>query len=279
MNEVVVFALIIHIIIRLLGVSVSLDFYSKKRDKKYIIFCLGWSFCVLGAFFPIIADLENDPFLSDLFYIFNPISVSIGMFLITIGVFSYFRDIRIKLIMLTSIFLALVPLSFFFLFGLDFARYISLISFYASITFLLLIQKLENSDFKSIAKGSIYWYYLTILSFFAFIPISFLVIPDYTYGLYQTDDLIPIFIFYGYGITTFLLMFALLIHLENSVNLNKKNLIKDTYSHDIGNILQAILSSIQIIDEFPDKDPFQILEIAQKKCIDASKLIKEIRNL
>jgi len=201
------------------------------------------------------------------------------MFLITIGVFSYFRDIRIKLIMLTSIFLALVPLSFFFLFGLDFARYISLISFYASITFLLLIQKLENSDFKSIAKGSIYWYYLTILSFFAFIPISFLVIPDYTYGLYQTDDLIPIFIFYGYGITTFLLMFALLIHLENSVNLNKKNLIKDTYSHDIGNILQAILSSIQIIDEFPDKDPFQILEIAQKKCIDASKLIKEIRNL
>jgi len=72
------------------------------------------------------------------------------------------------------------------------------------------------------------------------------------------------------------------VHLEYGISNNQRFQLKDKYSHEIGNILQIIQSSMDIVSQNKDKVNVEIDEIndlVRTKCIEASTLIREIRSL
>jgi hypothetical protein len=74
---------------------------------------------------------------------------------------------------------------------------------------------------------------------------------------------------------------VLLIHLENS-RMNMYNYqLKDKYSHDLGNILQVMVSAIHFIEkrEIPEEEREKITTLLNQKSQEVSNLIQEIRKL
>jgi hypothetical protein len=148
------------------------------------------------------------------------------------------------------------------------------------ITFILPLFKIKQ--FKEFIGKSIRWYYITVGVLISFLPISFFIlIQGYGYGLYFTDDIPFIILNYSIGILTHFLLIVFLIHLEYTISIEQQNQLKDKYSHNLGNIMQVIYSSADLYKrivkiENIEKDKLDLIE---KKCKEASKLIKEIRNL
>ena len=84
--------------------------------------------------------------------------------------------------------------------------------------------------------------------------------------------------------TTLLLATGFVDILEQKIieSTNEKNEIKDIYSHDLGNILQTIYTTIeffQIKTNLTDKESLNLYELLNNKLIDAKTLIYEIRKL
>jgi len=77
------------------------------------------------------------------------------------------------------------------------------------------------------------------------------------------------------------MLLVLLVHLEYSISTRKKFEIKDKYSHNLGNIMQVIYSSSDIIKRITKLDVNEVekLELIERKCKEAAKLINEIRNI
>ena len=73
----------------------------------------------------------------------------------------------------------------------------------------------------------------------------------------------------------------MLVHIEYVISSRQKVELKDIYSHDIGNILQVIYSSSDIIEKITtiDSEEEEKLTLIKTKCKEASKIINEIRNL
>ena len=79
-----------------------------------------------------------------------------------------------------------------------------------------------------------------------------------------------------------ILLIVLLIHLEYNIAGKNKHVLKDKYSHDLGNILQAIHTSIDIFqtnNELTKEESSELSQLLKNKLNDAKTLIKEIRKL
>jgi light-regulated signal transduction histidine kinase (bacteriophytochrome) len=73
-----------------------------------------------------------------------------------------------------------------------------------------------------------------------------------------------------------------LVHLEYNISNSQKFQLKDKYSHEMGNILQVIQSSIDLLSQKKDQNDVDSLEgreLIKTKCQEASTLIREIRDL
>ena len=104
---------------------------------------------------------------------------------------------------------------------------------------------------------------------------------DYQYGLYNAEDPLVISLYYIPSISSTALLIVLLVHLEYTISSREKFGLKDKYSHNLGNIMQTITSSsdlIKISANLNNQDASN-LNLINKKCKEASRLIKEIRKL
>lgn len=72
----------------------------------------------------------------------------------------------------------------------------------------------------------------------------------------------------------------MIIHLEHNIANQEKFQLKDTYSHNLGNIIQVIFSAslLSEMDKTAEGES-EKLQLIQKKCNEASEIIKEIRKL
>jgi hypothetical protein len=104
---------------------------------------------------------------------------------------------------------------------------------------------------------------------------------QYGYGAYDADDPIIIMTNYIPIIIATLLMILLLIHLEYNISDKKKFELKDKYSHNLGNIMQAISTANEIINkkEVSKAESTELGELIETKIKEASELIREIREL
>ena len=71
------------------------------------------------------------------------------------------------------------------------------------------------------------------------------------------------------------------MHLEYTLSNREKFDLKDTYSHELGNIMQAIFTTFDLIKtkREPKKDLAELETMLETKLNEASALIKEIRKL
>lgn len=103
----------------------------------------------------------------------------------------------------------------------------------------------------------------------------------YHFGLYFAEDPFFIILYYIPSLATTTVLIILLLHLEYTISSRKKFELKDKYSHNLGNILQAISSAYELYSSKLEKakGSAELDNMLKSKITEASKLIKDIREL
>ncbi|MFX0152098.1 MAG: hypothetical protein ACFFAJ_15020 [Candidatus Hodarchaeota archaeon] len=282
MHILVFFSLCILILIRLIGLGVSTDFYLSGRTARFKFQILGWISWLVAGIFPILSENTKDMFLSNLFLVINAIFASFGAFFFMIGFSLYFRQISVRVAGFFSLIILIIPSLLSLLNQFDLAISFSSIVFSFLLLYLILFWLLEREKFSQILIRSKNWFYAllgsAILELMIILLISF---QGLSYGLYQTDNLMMIFLNYSVGIGLTILLMVFLIHLEFSLSYRHRYELKDKYSHNVANIIQMIYSTTELVrktDSLSVEDLSNLDTITQK-CETASDLIEEIRRL
>ena len=149
---------------------------------------------------------------------------------------------------------------------------------------IYLLGVIEKTAFKQEVGASIKWFYaIIILGIVQVLVLLFLASQGYNLGAYdahtQDDSLILINNSMSIGILA--LTVVLLIHLETSRSERYNYRLKDKYSHDLGNIIQVIVSGMLLVEskQIADTEKKDTLLLINQKCTEAADLIHEIRNL
>ncbi|MFX0062428.1 MAG: hypothetical protein ACFFC7_09600 [Candidatus Hermodarchaeota archaeon] len=281
MHTLVLYSLIILILIRLVGLFASIDFLLKTKDLKFVYQTLGWTTYVFAALFPLFSDNIPDVLLSNYFLLLNSVFASVGSFFLLIGLVSYFLEVPIKTIIITLFIIIFIPLLFYFFINEQIAQIFALFVHNLCLFFAIIAPLLKFKSFKT-NIGSIRWYYGLLLSIVIYVPCSLIILSQgYRYGLYDVTNEVMIILNYIPAILTQFVYIVFLIQVEynNSSILNYR--LKDKYSHNLANLVQSILTSIELVEESDhlSSEVTQILQTSKKSCFDASELITEIRKL
>jgi len=282
MNDLVFLCLLFFIFVRILGLGVSIDFYYDTKDTKFIYFTLGWFFWIIAAFFPILAIINENNYLFEPFVVLNALFAALGGIFCMWGLFKYFLSIQPRLMI--SIIIVSIVMPIFLYITISFKISIQFSSLVLNLTLVstYVIIPLKRKNFKKDIGKSIRWFYATIFSFFILIPVSITIsLSGESYGLYNSDNLLLLILNYVPTISSSILLIILLVHLEYTISSREKSELKDKFSHNLGNIMQVINSSSDLISLSANLNNQETsnLELIHKKCKEASKLIKEIRKL
>ncbi len=278
MDDLVVFGLIVLSIIRVFGFLISLDFYVNLRNNRYIFLILGWFCWFLAGLFPLIADFTIESFLTEFFIVLNGMFVTLGAFLIVLGITNVFRSYQPRLVISIIAFLVILPVIVNLSGGNKLVSIISSIIVFFSYFIIMILDSLVGEDFKEKVGNSHKWFiFLRVVVVLQILIMIYAIFKGGSFGLYDSSDALLIILNYGVGIALSLVIVILMIHFEHSVTTFQKDYLKDTFTHDLGNILQIISSATEML-EVPD-DSREKSELILKKSNEASKLINKIKNL
>ncbi|MFX0027606.1 MAG: hypothetical protein ACFE8B_00225 [Candidatus Hermodarchaeota archaeon] len=270
------------VLIRSLGIIVSMNFYYESKSNTYIFFTISWLFWVLAGIIALFSGITMDQKLEDFLLLINYILGPIAIFFIGSGLTSYYLKISFKKIQLTSIILIIFPLIIVFTLGLvPVALYNRIFQFFG-IIIIFLLPFLNYDTFKKEIEKSIRWYYLTCFSILIYIPLALLSMFSSVFsGSFQSENITIITAAYSSIIIMTILIIVFIIHVEYTISYKQKNQLKDKYSHNLGNIMQVINSSSDLISmsaNLTELDRVN-LKLVQSKCKESAKLINEIREL
>jgi hypothetical protein len=282
MNDLVFFSLVLMLFIRIIGLGTSLNFLYDLRKKSYYYLVLGWIFGIIGNIMPLIVDYVEINILAEFILILNAFFVSLSVIFLSNGVFLDILRIKFLYLLLGCIIITLIAILLFFFINYTISIEFLVVVLNLTILIAFITPIIKLKQFREIFGQSIRWYYVTCGILIAFLPVSFYIsIQGYGYGLYNTDDILFIILNYTIGIITHIVLIVFIIHLEYSSSNKRQNHLKDMYSHNLGNIMQVIYSSADLFKIVAKKESDEIdhLDLIQSKCREASKLIKEIRNI
>ncbi|MHA1912236.1 MAG: hypothetical protein ACTSYA_11120, partial [Candidatus Kariarchaeaceae archaeon] len=217
---------------------------------------------------PLINILSNND-SENWLYSFYGYFAALGSLIITLAGIKYFTKVTTKNIVISLIMVTLIPLIVCLINSSP-----GLVSFTGVIMqFIFLIMALvialkNHSLFKELAGNSFYW-------FVGIISISFVNAAGYIF--FYSDDTIDYSYLLTNGITILIIIFF--IHLEHNISIRKSAILKDRYSHDLGNIIQIILGATEIMSIPEETQSEEELLIIKEKCIEAAEHIKNIRKL
>lgn len=237
---------------------------------------------IFAPFFPIISDSIYDVLISDIFLLLNAIFASIATIFIVFGLFAYFMKISKNVLIILIIIVIFIPILTSLILGITNAIKLALLFHNLAYILAFIGPLFRLKSFKKQVGKSIRWYYGVLLSFFTYLPISFIIfLQGFSYGLYDVNNEFVIILNYIPSIATTILIVIFLIHIEYNNSTFLKNKLKDQYSHDLGNILQVLLSTTDLLKlkEAVEEDERDYIDLLKKKCKEASKLISEIRKL
>jgi len=283
MNELLVLGILILFFIRIIGLIVSVDFYYDTKSKTYIIFIIGWSLWIISGIFPLLYQLANNQSQKEFYLLMNYIFGPLSLLILLTGLSSFYLKISQSKLISFSLILIVTPLIVYFALGLIFVSIFSRIIFFLSFFILFLLPNFKFKVFKEKIGKSIRWYYLICVSIAIYMPISiFLLINNEFFGIYTIENNQIIIISYVSIIITTSFIIAFIIHLEYNTTYEQMKDLKDKYSHDLGNILQAIESAhslTRLDDKLDNNSLLEVENIIEKKFREASKTLKEIRKL
>ena len=282
MHELIFFSMFLLILIRILGVIVSVNFYYESKSNTYIYFTIGWCLWIIAGIVALLSEITNNQTQENFFLLINYLLGPIAIFFIGSGLTSYYIKISPNKIKLVSVVLIAFPLIINFSLGIVPAALYARIFQFFGIILMFLLPFLKYNTFKKRIGKSIRWYYLICFSIFFYIPLAILSMITSLYsGSFQSQDITIIIGAYSSIIIMTILLITFIIHLEYTISSKQQNQLKDKYSHNLGNIMQVIYSSADLFKrvvklENIEKDNLDLIE---RKCKEASKLINEIRNL
>jgi hypothetical protein len=282
MHVLVVFGLLINIITRLVGAIVAFDMYSKTKDVRHFLQLSGWILLFISAFLPYFITLTEDLFVANFFLVANLVFLNLGLYLLITGLSIYFASYNRDLLVLVLCTILFIPFLLFFL--LDFSAAISIsviFQFVIIIIFLYVFHsnRREIRDFLQYSYGLIV--VLMVFLIVYIIILAYLRLNGYDYGLYLSNDVYAIIANYGGIAMVTLLGIIVFLHLEQGIYHKQSNILKDDYSHKIGNILQIIMGAGSIINDesLSKEDTTSKADLILKKANEAGELIKQIRNM
>ena len=121
MHVVVFFSLIILLFLRLIGVVISIDFYSRTKNSKFINLGISWALWLLSGLFPLIALIVINPFLSNIRLILNVLFTTIAITLIVKELLVYFIDFKNKYLIILILIITVLCILFYFTSGAEIA--------------------------------------------------------------------------------------------------------------------------------------------------------------
>jgi len=282
MNDLILVFLIIFIIVRVIGLAVSLDFYYDTRKNKFKIFSIGWALWIIAAIMPIYSTLVKDAFLVDLLLVLNVLFFSLGALFYGWGIYKYFLTVPVKIIESLIIITIAATILFWLIIGKSAVLIFLAIFIYALLISTYIIPPFKKENFKKFIGKSIRWYFTPIFIMLTYIPVSIVIyLHGYGFGLYSSNDVVLIILNYIPTIGATFLMIVLLVHLEYNISSREKFDLKDKYSHELGNIMQAIFTSYDLIKakREPTQEVAELEALLETKLDEASALIKQIRKL
>ena len=284
MNYVLFFTQLALAFIRIIGFGVGLDFLLARKKKRFTGQVAGWSIWTFASVFQIFAQMETNSAFSNLFDFLFAVCTLIGSFLIAVSIIVYFRPVTVQYVFLFTVFLVLLPIVLYFFFGIE-----TVVNFCIILSFILVgglytVGILESKNFKQQVGQSIKWFYVIIgtatLQFFLY---GYLLLEGVNLGLssVELENEVLVGVNNSFSIAILVLTVVLLIHLENTRSNLYNFQLKDKYSHDLGNILQVMVSAIHFIEEkgVPAEEKEKIMDLLNQKSQEVSELIQEIRNL
>jgi len=283
MHVIAIFGILLLISLRVVGLIIAIEFLRDLKESKFKILIIGWFIWIIAGCSALISGIFENQLLIDIFLIINGITTSLALLFVMMGLFSYFRELPQKTLMILSIIFVFVPLSAFLLGFYSIAFNITSLFLFLIIAFYGIIPLKEKQIFKDrISIKSYYWYLAVVLTFYL-VTLSYIifVFHGYTFGFYSDEYSIPMFVNYFLGnISTFVLLIYS-IHLEYDISKIHNLKLKDKYSHDLGNIIQVIYSATNLtsVNDDMDEEKVENLNLIQKKCEEAAKLIKDIKKI
>ena len=283
MHPLVVFGLLVVTLIRILGIGISIDFYLRTKDSRFKIYSFGWFLWGCAGILPLIAINVNNQIVNDFLLLYNILLSVLGILLLGWSFSSYFFIMLWRYIIIFSIIILLVPQLLFSIIG--FKLVLPIISLFPQIIWILIIllPLIKWKMFiKQVDKLVRYNFYGVIILGSSYIPIGIiLIVQGEDYGLYNSDNVVLIMLNYGYLVFMTFLLNLLSLHLEYCVSLTEKIDLKDIYSHNLGNALQSVYTSINLLDfqNLTQEDKLTVKEALDSKLKEAEKLLREIREL
>ena len=283
MHIVAVFGLLINLIARIIGTIVSFDMYSKTKESRHFLQLLGWIFLVIAGFLPFYITLTQDLSVVRLIRVLDVISLNIGLFLLITGLSMYFITYPRNLVGSVLITIIIGPILAFILLDVIIAINISVfIQFIIIMTFLALVYS-NRKEIKVILQYSYGLIILLTLFLIGYVIVYIYVItrvPNHNYGLYLSTDILAIMAYYASVAMVTLLGLMVFLHLEQGIYFKKKNILKDDYSHKIGNILQIIMGAGTTIKAASESSEInETTDLILERTKEAGELIKKIREM
>ncbi|MFQ5980125.1 MAG: hypothetical protein ACE5OZ_18490 [Candidatus Heimdallarchaeota archaeon] len=284
MNDIAFFGVISLILLRMMGLGITINLFLDLRRSRFKIIMLGWAIWIMAGVFPLVSENVENTLLSESLLVANGIAAALGAFLIFLGILFYFTDVPGKLSLVACVLIVIVPVFLFLIMDWTMAVNFSSVVLYLALAAAYVIAAAKRKILGEMIGKGIIWFHVTML-FSAFWVLFVLFLrfssSEYFYGFYQSTDNLAVIVnyFLAIGITTAVLV--LFIHLEYSISQVEKYQLKDKYSHNLGNILQALTSAASLLELRTSRSQEDLanLELVQQKCVEASSLVKEIRKL
>jgi len=283
MHVIVLFGILSLISLRFIGLIISIEFLRDLKNFKFKLLIIGWSVWIIAGFSALLIGVFENQFLGEIFLFINNISSSIGILYLLMGLYSYFKEISRKTVAIFSFVSIIVPLVNFIMriFSITFNFSWGILYVVIFAYSFLPITKIEVFK-KDLSIKVFYWYLIFVFSIYAFIIFHFIfLLQGYSFGFYSNDFNVPMFINYFLGIINNIVILIYSIHLEYDISKIHNFNLKDKYSHDLGNLIQVIYSATDLtsVNDDLDKEKADNLNLIQKKCEEAAKLIKDIRKI
>jgi hypothetical protein len=278
LHIIAIFGVLSLILLRIIGLIISIEFYHELKHSKFKILIIGWFIWIVAGLSALIVGIFENTLLSEISGLINDISTSMAILFVFMGLYSYFQAISKRTLAFFTILSIVLP--FFTLF----MRIISIFFDFTSgiifiIVFVYSFLPLKKKDVfkKELSMKSFYWYLFFVCTVYVVIIYYIIILfQGYFYGFYSE---IQLFINYFLGILNVIILLIYSIHLEYDISRVQKYKLRDKYSHDLGNIIQVIYSATDLTTTYDDlsKEKAENLELIQKKCEEAAKLIKDIK--
>ena len=281
MHIIAQYGIILLIFLRIVGFIIAIEFFCDLKESKFKILIIGWFFWILAGCSAISLSIIENLLLFDIFRLINGITTTVSLLFVMMGLFTYFRDISGKALAILSVTFVCVPIITFLLGFFSIAFNLTSPFIFLTIVGYSFLSIKERKNFKkNFSIKSYYWYIIVLLSFYIyFVSFVIFLFQGYSFGFYSDDFSIPMFVNYLIGTISTIALIIYSIHLEYDISKIQKFKLRDKYSHDLGNIIQVIYSAANLtnVDEDLNKEKAENLNLIQKKCEEAAKLIKDIR--